>query len=332
MHPQEKAAFFAEIAKLIQADFHLDRALQLLVDQDPPAERARLLTTLQHHLASGHGLAAAATATTASLPHSFSALDLALLRAGEHSGRLGPSLSHLAAYYDTLAMALRRGRSALVYPLILAHLGILLPQLPAAITSGDWTGAAAAAFLQISLLWGLLFGLLWGWTQLARSAATSAALDRLLSAVPLLGPTRRHWALARFTRIAHSALLAALPPHEWLRLAADASDSGQLRDSAHRAADRVALGNPIAPALRDTGGFSALFVNALDTAEQSGTLDHELTRWALLEAEEAAAASARAAEWLPRLLYGIVMLYVAWRIIDQIHAIYAPVLDQLNAL
>jgi type II secretory pathway component PulF len=157
-------------------------------------------------------------------------------------------------------------------------------------------------------------------------------LDHLLQHVPLLGPARRHWALARFTRIAHSGLLAALPPQEWLQLAADASDSAILRQAAHHAAARVADGDPIAPSLRGFPGLQKSWVDALETAEQSGTLDDELARWAALESEEAGAASARAAEWLPRILYGAVMLYVAWRIITMIHGIYAPVLEQLNAL
>ena len=53
----------------------------------------------------------------------------------------------------------------------------------------------------------------------------------------------------------------------------------------------------------------------MEMAEQSGTLDQELGRWALAEAQLAARAQDRAAEWMPRIFYVLVVIYVAWRII-----------------
>ncbi len=56
-------------------------------------------------------------------------------------------------------------------------------------------------------------------------------------------------------------------------------------------------------------------MNAVEMAEQSGTLDDEMARWMTAEMEMAATAQDRLAEWLPRLIYVLVVLWIASRII-----------------
>ena len=53
-----------------------------------------------------------------------------------------------------------------------------------------------------------------------------------------------------------------------------------------------------------------------------------MARWAQLEADEARESMDRVAAWLPKVLYAIVALYVASRIISMMTAIYAPLLNE----
>ena len=329
MKDTDKALLFRELAKLLKADFHLDRSIALLLGQNPKPAVAALLRELQEGLKAGAGVSEAMRRASAG---GLTTLDLALAGAGEQSGRLAQSFDLLARYYESLTESLRKARGALIYPLVLAHLGIILPEIPAAIASGDAAALPLRLLTRLALLWLVLALIFKGWSVLSRRAETLAGLDRLLGAVPLLGAMRAHWALARFTRVAHSGLLAALRPQEWLRLAGEASGSGQFQAGAARAANRVAEGQPIAASLRDAGGFPKLFVDSLDTAEEAGALDHEMARWAELEAAQAGESMDRVAAWLPKLLYAAIALYIAWRIISMITGIYAPLLRETGVL
>jgi type II secretory pathway component PulF len=325
MKSPDKATVFRELAKLLKADFHLDRSLDLLLNQKPKAPVAHWLREVKAQLGSGVGLTEAIRQTRSG---SITALDLAMIGAGEQSGRLGQSFTLLARYYETLAGSVSQARSALLYPLLLVHLAIILPEIPAAIAGGEAAAAPGHILWRLALFWLVLVGLNWSWKKLSALAEQSPKVDRMLEALPLLGAMRGHWALARFTQVAHSALLAAVRPQEWLRLAGEASGSGQFRVGSVRAAAEVARGEAIAVSLRSGGGFPKLFVDSLDTAEESGTLDHELARWANLETEQAQAAMSRVAAWLPKILYALIVLYVAWRIIGMMTGIYGPLLRE----
>ncbi len=324
MKPTDKATLFRELAKLLQADFHLDRGLDLLLGQGQRAAVAVFLQTVKAGLAEGKGLTEAMRRGDG---QALDALDLAMIEAGEKSGRLAQSFALLADYYESLADSLRRARGALVYPLLLAHLAVILPEIPAAIAGGEAAALPLRILWRLGVLWAGLLGAAALWRWLSARARVSPAVDGGLARVPVLGAMRGHWALARFTRVAHSAMLAAVRPQEWVRLAGEAAGSGRFFEGSRRAAELVAEGNPVASSLRMGGGFPKRFVDALDTAEEAGALDHELERWARLEAGEAQVAMERAAVWLPRVLYVVIVLYVAWRIVSMMVGIYGPLLE-----
>ncbi|WP_075089822.1 hypothetical protein [Verrucomicrobium spinosum] len=83
-------------------------------------------------------------------------------------------------------------------------------------------------------------------------------------------------------------------------------------------------GQALAPALKATGALPKSLGSAVDTAEQTGTLDIEMGRWARAEAELASRAQDRAAEWLPRIFYVLVLLYIAWRVISMALSYMGP--------
>jgi type II secretory pathway component PulF len=81
---------------------------------------------------------------------------------------------------------------------------------------------------------------------------------------------------------------------------------------------KIACGELVAGAMADVHGFPLIFVHSVATAEEAGLLDQEMNSWAAAEMIEARESLQRATEWLPRLFYGLVVLYVAWRIIAMV--------------
>lgn len=319
----DKAILYRELAKLIGSGFHLDRSVTMLIGQNPPAGRKAVLEGIERGLAAGLGFA-----KSLALSGEASGLETALADAGERSGTLAQSLDHLAQYFSAIDEGVRQARGALIYPLILVHLGIVLPEIPSAVSGQG--GFLPAVLVNLAVLWLILLGLVWGWRTLSAAAVRSASADAFLDRAPFLGKVRRHWALARFCQVSHAGLLAAMRISEITKIAGEASQSARLKSGAESAAARIELGDPLAASLSGSGAFAKIFTDSIATAEESGTLDREMERWAAAETASAGDAVKKAAVWLPMIAYGLITLYVAYRIIAMVIGIYSPVIELLK--
>lgn len=328
----EKASLYRELAKLAGASFHLDRTLNLLLAQHPSHARRAWLLGLKQGLEAGESVGQAIAARNAALADG---IEMALISAGEASGRLADAFGHLARYFEAWDIGLRQMRVAMIYPLVLTHLGVTLPELPAIVRAsmeGSEAHPARQLMLTLILLW-LAMGLaalLWRW--LSRRGVQSAAVERWLYCVPFIGAVRRHWALARFSQVFHACLLAGMSMTECMRLSGEASHSGVLHQAAQDAARKIASGEMIGGAMADVHGFPTSFVHTVSTAEEAGTLDREMNSWAASEMIEAQESLQRASTWLPKVFYAVATLYVAGRIIQTAAGSYGEIGRQFQGL
>jgi type II secretory pathway component PulF len=306
---KDKARLYHDLGTMLQSGFHLDRGIELLLGQKPSAGRRAWLEGLKQGLAGGSGVAQALERR----PSGSSALELRLLAAGEHGGRLGEACAHLAKYFELRHQSVSKAVGALIYPLIIVHFAILVPDLSKVVTGGLHSGFSGIPG-RLLVLWGLIGLVAFLAKSLLQAATRSVAADRVLRMVPLAGGVVRHWALARFSQVMHIGLLAAMKVSDSVRLAGGASQSAVLEAGARDAAAQIEHGRNLSDSIRTAGGFPVQFTNSMEMAEQSGTLDRELERWAGAEAQLAARAQDRAAEWMPRIFYALVVLYVAARI------------------
>lgn len=329
MTTKQRAQLYYELAKLLGAGMHVDRSVELLLEQQPPAAIATYLRGLQRGLEERLSVAEAIAKHNAA---TVSPLEVSLLTAGERGGRLESACEHLAQYFDLRHKSSSKAFGALVYPTILLHMGLVIPELPAMVTGDETSNAAVRLLLALGVMWLVIGALAFvGWRAL-QSAVHNAAVDRFLRSIPLVGTTRKHWALARFCQVFHTGLLAALKMSETLKLAGDASQSAVLSEASAQAAKSIEQGSTLAGSLQSSDVLSKSFYNAVDTAEQTGTLDREMERWAKAEAEMAARAQDRVAEWLPRLFYAVVVIYVAIRILGMVSGYYANVYKMLDEI
>ncbi|MEI6537752.1 MAG: type II secretion system F family protein, partial [Verrucomicrobiaceae bacterium] len=101
---------------------------------------------------------------------------------------------------------------------------------------------------------------------------------------------------------------------------------------AQRAALSIEEGGDLAGSLRASRVFPVQFNNSVEMAEQAGTLDVEMNRWAEAESRLAALAQDRAAEWLPRIFYLLVVLYVASRVVGMFMGYYGKLGEAMGDL
>ncbi|MBE7497212.1 MAG: type II secretion system F family protein [Verrucomicrobiaceae bacterium] len=325
MNLSAKASLYRELAKLVGAAFHLDRALEILLGQQPSHARRAWLLGLKQGLGGGLGVAEAVQSHNAA----FSGpLEVTLISAGERSGRLADAFSHLARYFEVWELGLRQMRAALVYPLVLAHLGIILPEIPALVTAemnGTEDSPARRILIYVLVFWLLLVLVAMAWRWVSRRGTESAAVERWLWRLPLIGAVRRHWALARFAQVFHACLLAGMRMTECMRLSGEASHCGVLRQAAEDAARKIATGEMIGGAMADVHGFPLIFVHSVQTAEEAGTLDREMNSWAASEMIEAQDALQRATAWMPKVFYLLVVVYVVYRIFALVSGYFGEV-------
>ncbi|MDB6073619.1 MAG: pilC, partial [Verrucomicrobiaceae bacterium] len=208
MNVKHKARLYRELAKLLGASFPMDKSITMLLGQKPTASRREFLQGIQRGFEQRMSFSEAMRTYNQGIATS---LELSLIDSGERSGRLAESCQHLAHYFETWNKGIRAARGAMFYPLLLLHLGVVLPQVTRHFVMsslGEETHPGAAIIWRLVIFWVLLGLVALVWRALSRAAVRSEFIDRLLNFLPLIGSVRRHWALARFCQVFHSGLLA----------------------------------------------------------------------------------------------------------------------------
>ncbi len=325
---KEKARLYHDLGTMLKSGFHLDRGVELLLGQSPSRSARQWLEGLQRGLQEQLGVAEAVQRHAPGT----SDLEIGLIEAGERGGRLDEACQHLAEYFELRQRSISKAMGALVYPIILAHLGALFPDISKIMLGGGLSAGFTGVPLRLACLWILLIAIAVSAIMLSRLAGTSQKADRILNLLPLVGSIRRHWALARFSQVMRTGLLASLKVSEALRLAGGATQSAVMKEGAESAAQSVEEGGALSGSLRVTRAFPFQFNNSVEMAEHAGTLDVEMDRWATAESRLAAMAQDRAAEWLPRIFYVLVVLYVAFRVVSMFMGYYGKLGEAMGDL
>ncbi len=320
----QRAELFRQLASLIAAGVGLIPALEM-VKRSPPARAwrvplTRVLDELNQGATFSDGLRCLGSGWAP-------ALDRALIQAGENSGRLDVCFRFLSEYYEEKARLLQQVMGALVYPALVLHLAILIfptTALTQLVLHGDIPGYIASKLA--ILLPGYGAGLLIvHMAQASHGSSWRALWDRFLRAVPVLGAARDHLALARLSMALESLLNAGVSIVEAWELAAEASGSPALRRTVFSWRTRVLAGQTPAEAVRESRAFPDLFSNLYSAGEISGQLDGTLQRLHRHYQEEGVRKLRAMAEWLPRMVYLIVLLIVAYQVVSFWSAYYGRI-------
>jgi protein transport protein HofC len=252
--------------------------------------------------------------------------DLALLAAGEQSGRTDAACTLLAKYYENRAALARQVISALIYPAVIVHAAILLAPFPQFFLTGDFVAYArqTLGFLlpTYGVIWLVVLACQGGYGEVWRSL-----LERLLHPIPVLGKARRSLALARLTVALDALLNAGVPMTDAWSLSAAASGSPALRREVATWRPRLLAGESPGDLLPRARHFPTLFRNLYRTGEVSGTLDDTLKRLRAYYEEEAQRKMKALAQWVPFAIYAIIMIVLAIRIVGFWVNYYNGILD-----
>lgn len=323
---KRKYLFYVELEKLVEAGFGIKEAAAVLLENRPSGAERKLLDDLLAGLAEGKSIAESFQSGE------LTEMERCIIAAGEKGGKLGPAFKHLADYFDLVARARRDAIKAMIYPLILLHMGLLLAVIPSDILSGGIGAAGVLKNLVVALLitYALIFVGVMGVIWLLRIAPNNAAVDRMINLWPMIGGARRNLAMARFTKVYYAGLLAGLSMGETATMAGNASSSGAIREAAKRLKATAKEGSSLGPVFLAEKAFPRAFAKSYATAEESGMLDKDLLRWAKLFEDDAASSVRTLSVVLPKLGYALIVCFVVWKLVSFYSGYYESLEDLMG--
>lgn len=309
----QKHLFYTEIAKLLEAGFGIREAAATMLDHRLPAAQAALLREMDGDLEAGKSI----TEAFSKNPNVISELERSIVGAGERGGRLAPAFQHLADYFGMLATARRDALQSMIYPLVMLHLGLFISYIPQ-LFSGAKSGIQVLGEFAVTLfiVYAIVFIIWLGVRAVLASGGANPAVDAMLNRIPLVGAARRYMAMARFTKVYHTCLLAGLSMQETVETAAHASRSGAVIAASRKMQEVLKDRGPLGPVFVSSGAFPAAFARSYATAEESGSLDKDFARWSKVFQDDAARSTKTVSSALPKLFYVLILLFMAWKIVS----------------
>jgi len=237
-------------------------------------------------------------------PNVFNQLYVDMVRAAEYSGSLDRVLLQIALYLQRQDTALRKLRSAMIYPAIILTLAVavcgvlvvvVLPnfvslfrefhaQLPLPTRILIAVGAFAQEWrLEILIVFALF---ILGSFLFLQSGPGHVFRDYALVRLPVLGTILVFSIVERFTRTLATMLRAGIPISQTFDVAAASSGNIRYRRGLESVRQRMVTGDGFSEPLAATGLFMPMVIRMVRVGEETGTLDQSLEQIADFLAEE----------------------------------------------
>lgn len=309
----QRAEFYHQLAQLTSAGIGVVQALEQ-IKRNPPARSFREpIQRILDELAKGRTVSESLRQLSW-LPE----FDIALIGAGEHSGRLDACFRLLADYYNDRARIAKQVISQLIYPVGLIHFAAFVFLIVLPFASSQFNASLFLLFgkaaLVLSPLYLITFFLIYA-TQSKHGEQWRARIETVLHPVPILGTARRFLALARLAAALEALISAGVNIIEAWDLAAAACGSPSLRRAVESWKPQVVAGRTPAEVLRERREFPEMFANLYASGEVSGKLDETLKRLYAYYQEEGTRKLHAFAQWTPRLIYFLVAGIIAYKVV-----------------
>ena len=285
------------LSSLLAAGVPLSRALVILCKEAASPAAAAKWKEVHNSVIDGISLADAMSRS----PETFPRVYVAMVEAGETGGFLDVVLAQIADFQAREKDLKSKVTTAMIYPAILACVTVLVvvvlmvffvPSLQG-IFAGFGTTlplvtriiiASSHAMIHYGLwmLVGLVIGifLIRGWMTSEKGRRT---WEGMILRMPVVGPLMAQFAMARFCRMLGTLLGAGVPLVQSLNVARKSIGNQILVDAVSNAIERVKEGGQLGKSLAECRNlFGGAVIEMIAVAEESGRLDHELCRIALV--------------------------------------------------
>ncbi len=261
---------------------------------------------------------------------SYPDMDVALVSVGETTGFLPDVAGMLGTYYDERSQMLKAVKAALPQPLLLFAVCVLTSPLPAYF-SGKLSGFGflVSTIGPISVVLAIIIGGFELYRRMLFDRKMSRWVLEQLEKVKGLRNFVRVLAMERFLNCAALALRSGCDFFETVKMLAIVSEGTYLQ-SAPPIFKMVAPNEGLAKAMERTKLFTPEQVGTVKIGEASGTLATQFDGMAKRYRERVHAQIALFTIWVPKIIYGLMVLYVAYSIIS--NAASSPVIQGLEGI
>jgi type II secretory pathway component PulF len=300
-----RAELYAQLAQMEMAGLPFDRALNVLQVAEPAQSRLQAMRALIGH----HDFALAGERSGL-----FTKLEARLIHASINAGSPAHMYRQLADFYGTRARQVATMKSRMLMPAAVFMLALAIQPLPGLVTGSMGVSAYLYQVLRPMVVVALMvFGVRW-WLSRPAAAASQNAASPWMS-IPLLGKLIVRQNVRDFLASLGLMLEAGIPMLDALPLALDTIAEPSIKREFSRIAPRMAGGATLAQAIADSAFLGRALdreraVALINSGEQSGTLPEMLLRHTTMESIAINASFEQLATWVPRVVYGLVMLWM----------------------
>jgi type IV pilus assembly protein PilC len=295
------AIFTRQLATMMKAGVPLLQAFDIVARGATNPRMTKLLNDIRSDVETGTSLSAAFRKH----PLHFDSLYCNLVEAGEAGGILEALLDRLALYQEKTLAIKQKIKSALMYPVAVVVVAfvvltvIMIWVIPAFEEVFKSFGAdlPAPTMFVIGMskffvsYWWAIFMLLGGGSYFffeswRRSEKMQKSMDRLLLKVPVFGDLVNKSVIARWTRTLSTMFAAGVPLVEALDSVGGASGNAVYAEATEQIQKDVSTGSALTTAMTATGVFPTMVLQMAAIGEESGSLDHMLSKAAEFYEEE----------------------------------------------
>lgn len=293
------SSWFFELSDSLAAGFEATEAVKL-ADGIPRKRQEALVARFQGGSSWSDALAAECSFLESG--------ERSILYAAEKSGSLAEAFKELGVFRKESATFKSRIRLASIYPLALLHIGAFV--FP---TDYLWKGEMEAYLVNVGMilvpLWCLAFLLI------ILFRVSPGFKKGLQHCIPIIRGFSINRDLARFCRTLSACIRSGVPIDASWQWALEAANSRRLDRDGGLVIRAIKAGNPAGEAMPEKGGFPRELRQLYKVGERTGALDENIERGAELYSSQARKKLTIATFVYPQILFGIIALFVAVKVI-----------------
>lgn len=231
-----------------------------------------------------------------------------ILYAAERSGSLSETFKELAGFRKESASFKSRIRLASIYPFVLLHFGAFI--FP---TEYLWKGEVEAYLVAVGMilvpLWSVGALLMIGFRM---SSGFKKGFERC---IPIIRGFSINRDLARFCRTFFVCIRSGMSIDSCWQWALDAANNGQMNRDGAGVIRAIKAGGPASEAMPEKGAFPRELRQLYKVGERTGSLEQNIERGAELYSSQARKKLTVATFVYPQMLFGVIALFVAVKVI-----------------
>lgn len=308
---------YYQLAAMLDAGLPILRTLNTLAE----SYRGRLhkiFSFLENQVAQGSRLNEAMAQKRSVFPP----FDITMVSAAEESGNLPDTFKMLADWYELQLKIRRRLIGGFALPVLIFHFAVFIGQVPL-VVAGVFTldECLRLCFATIAVFWLILIGPILLVKAMPRRGMMRLIFDSSLMLIPLLRKPLYHLSISRFCRSFYMLYAAGVPIAEAAKLASNNTGNLYVSHFVSGTSQSISAGRPMHKGLSRRLPLDV--ISLWETGEESGTLDKTSLHLAKMYEDRADLGFKILVDWLPKIFYFGVAVYMIMLIARNFGMIYS---------